>query len=98
MNEEHYLTEDSILPDIDLPIPCEIRIDISEEYVKLTIGQRDFGWVRGHPDLNGAGTANDLINAALQEIGALAPGEQASNDDAPWTLQELLLAYLRLSN
>lgn len=34
-------------------------------------------------------TANDLINAALQEIGALAPGEQASNDDAPWTLQKL---------
>ena len=34
-------------------------------------------------------TAEQLIGAALQEIGALAPGEPVSNDDNPWVLQKL---------
>jgi hypothetical protein len=34
-------------------------------------------------------TAQDIISAALQEIGALAPGEAVSNDDNPWVLQKL---------
>ncbi|HVH87683.1 MAG TPA: hypothetical protein VM912_13230, partial [Terriglobales bacterium] len=34
-------------------------------------------------------TAEALISAALQEIGALAPGEAVSNDDNPWVLQKL---------
>lgn len=34
-------------------------------------------------------TALSLINAAAQEIGALAAGEQLSNDDQAWVLQKL---------
>lgn len=34
-------------------------------------------------------TAQSLITAAMQEIGALAAGEQASTDDAAWVLQKL---------
>jgi hypothetical protein len=34
-------------------------------------------------------TAQSLITAAMQEIGALSPGEQASNEDAAWVLQKL---------
>lgn len=33
--------------------------------------------------------ALDLITAAMQEIGALAPGEAPSNDDQAWVLQKL---------
>lgn len=33
-------------------------------------------------------TALDLITAAMQEIGALAPGETPSNDDQAWVLQK----------
>jgi hypothetical protein len=54
--EEHYLTEDRILPGMRLDNPCEIRIDITEDRVSLTIGQRDFGWKRGCPDATDAGT------------------------------------------
>jgi len=34
-------------------------------------------------------TALSLINASAQEIGALAAGEQLSNDDLAWVLQKL---------
>lgn len=34
-------------------------------------------------------TAQNLIIAAMQEIGALAPGEQPSIDDSAWVLQKL---------
>lgn len=33
--------------------------------------------------------ALDIIKAAMQEIGALAPGEAPSNDDQAWVLQKL---------
>jgi|HubBroStandDraft_2_1064218.scaffolds.fasta_scaffold264590_2 hypothetical protein len=56
MTEEHYLTEDSILPQLHLDDPCEIRVDITENRVDLHIGPRDFGWTRGCPDLADAGT------------------------------------------
>lgn len=54
--EEHYLIEDKVLPALQLDDPCEIRIDITEDRVSLTIGQRDYGWKRGHPDHTDAGT------------------------------------------
>lgn len=34
-------------------------------------------------------TAQSLITAALQEIGALSPGEQVPTEDAAWVLQKL---------
>lgn len=34
-------------------------------------------------------TGQKLIAAALQEIGALSPGEQPSNDDASWAMEKL---------
>lgn len=34
-------------------------------------------------------TSEQLISAALQEIGAQSPGEPVSNDDNPWVLQKL---------
>jgi hypothetical protein len=59
MAEEHYIVEDSIIASVALPNPCEIHIDITDERVSLTIGQRDFGWKRGHPDCTDAGTMID---------------------------------------
>lgn len=34
-------------------------------------------------------TSQSLITAAMQEIGALAPGEQPSTEDAAWVLQKM---------
>jgi len=59
LTEEHYLTDDAILPSLTLPNPCEIRIAITASHVSLAIGQRDFSWKRGCPDLSGAGTFLD---------------------------------------
>lgn len=53
---EHYATDDLILSELNLPHPCPIRIEITAEKVRLTIGQRDFDWNRGCPDLSGSGT------------------------------------------
>lgn len=54
--EEHYVADDRILPTLELPDPCEIRIDVTEDRISLRIGQRDWGWKRGHPDTTDAGT------------------------------------------
>jgi hypothetical protein len=39
-------TEDMILPDLQLPKPCPIRIEIDNLKVSLFVGQRDFQWSR----------------------------------------------------
>jgi hypothetical protein len=54
--EEHYATEDEILPELELSKPCEIRIDVDEKYVRLHVGQRDWEWPRGCPDISSTGT------------------------------------------
>lgn len=56
MSEEHYAIDDAILPSLELPNPCPIRIDIHENSVSLYIGQRDWSWPRGCPDVSGSGT------------------------------------------
>lgn len=54
--EEHYAVDDLILPILSLASPCEIRIDVTEDSVNLQIGQRDWQWKRGCPDIVGCGT------------------------------------------
>ena len=54
--EEHYAEDDEILPQIMLPVPCPIRIDITDTCVRLFVGQRDWEWKRGCPDVLASGT------------------------------------------
>ena len=56
---EHYMVEDVILPQLTLPNPCSIRISITEDFVALYVGQRDWSWTRGCPDINSCGTMLD---------------------------------------
>lgn len=56
MTEEHYADEDVILPALNLASPCPIRIDIHEDRVSLSIGNRDWEWRRGCPDVIATGT------------------------------------------
>ena len=48
---EHYAFEDTVLPDLVLHGPVEVRIDIEEEGLKLCIGPREYEWPRGCPDV-----------------------------------------------
>jgi hypothetical protein len=64
--EEHYVADDLILPRLSLPDPCPIRIDITDERISLSIGQRDWGWKRHHPDVTDAGT---MLDAPFPEDG-----------------------------
>jgi hypothetical protein len=59
MSEEHYAEDDVILSCLVLPSPCAIRIDIDDEKVRLFIGQRDWEWNRGCPDVSACGTLFD---------------------------------------
>jgi hypothetical protein len=48
--------KDLVLPIIKLPDPCPIYLEISDDIIGLSIGQRDFEWDRKTGKLNGAGT------------------------------------------
>jgi len=50
-----YKTNDLVLPIINLPNPCPIKIIIDDKYVKLYVGQRDWQWLLDG-NLMGAGT------------------------------------------
>lgn len=44
MPNKKYETEDLILPRLDLPDPCPVRIEIRDDSVFLYVGQRDWQW------------------------------------------------------
>ena len=52
---EHYAVDDGVLPILAMPSPVSIRIDITEKFVNLYVGSRDWSWTRGCPDINGCG-------------------------------------------
>ncbi|KKN88135.1 hypothetical protein LCGC14_0252070 [marine sediment metagenome] len=47
---------DLILPTLDLPDPCSIKIEIRDDSVFLYIGARDWQWDFGDERLVGCGT------------------------------------------
>ena len=49
--------EDAVLPIIQLPNPCPVEVMVTEKYVFLHVGQRDWQWDRVTGKLVGAGTA-----------------------------------------
>ncbi len=51
-----YETEDLVLPILDLPNPCPIKIKVTEKDVCLYIGQRDFQWDKETSEWIGQGT------------------------------------------
>lgn len=51
-----YKTLDSILPIMDLPDPCPIRIKITEKDVCLYIGDRDWQWDKATGEWIGEGS------------------------------------------
>ncbi len=59
MSEERYMIDDAILPGLALPEPCPIRIDLSDNSIRLYVGQRDWQWERGNPDICACGTMLD---------------------------------------
>jgi hypothetical protein len=59
MREEHYMVDDVILPGLALPEPCPVRIDISDDFIRLFVGQRDWQWERGSPEICACGTSLD---------------------------------------
>lgn len=52
----HYEREDSILPLLNLPLPCHILITVEEEVVSLSIDDRWLQWDRKTGRFQGAGT------------------------------------------
>jgi hypothetical protein len=59
MRDEHYMVDDAILPGLALPQLCPVRIDIEGKYIRLYVGQRDWQWERGSPDITDCGTNLD---------------------------------------
>jgi len=51
-----YETEDLVLPMLDLPNPCPIKIKMTGKDVCLYIGQRDFQWDKETCEWIGQGT------------------------------------------
>lgn len=51
-----YETKDAVLPQLEIPNPCPIRIVIDDESVLLFIGPRDFQWDKETGEWLGQGT------------------------------------------
>jgi hypothetical protein len=59
MMTEEYQHADQILPILTLADPCNVRITVDDEWVRLWVGPRDWQWYRTGPkagQLMGAGT------------------------------------------
>jgi hypothetical protein len=57
MEKKIYETHDIILPDLELPNPCTIKIVETEHSIALFIGGRDWSWDRKTCKLIGSGMA-----------------------------------------
>lgn len=51
-----YETKDIILPQLELPNPCPIKIKITDKDVRLFIGPRDWQWDKETGEWLGQGT------------------------------------------
>jgi hypothetical protein len=51
ITSEHYAIDDGVLPVLDLHSTVEVRIDIEETGVKLSIGRWEYEWPRRCPDV-----------------------------------------------
>ena len=56
MKNKTYKQEDLILPGLDLPDPCPVKIEIRDNSVFLYIGSRDWQWDYEDESLVGCGT------------------------------------------
>jgi len=56
MSEKTFETKDLVLPGMELPDPCPIKIRITEDYVYLYVGQRDWEWNIKTGEFIGQGT------------------------------------------
>ena len=56
MSNKRYELKDSILPILDLPDPCPIKIEIKNDSVYLHIGPRDWQWDFEDEKFVGCGT------------------------------------------
>ena len=65
---EVYEEDDSILPILNLPNPCGVRIEIKDDSILLYVGQRDWCWDRKTGLLTGAGTMIDPPVAGDPEL------------------------------
>ncbi len=56
MNKKFEKIQDRILPIIDLPNPCEIRVEIRDGSLFLYVGPRDWQWDFEDESFVGCGT------------------------------------------
>jgi len=56
---EVYEEDDVILPSLTLLNPCGIRVELTDDAVRLFIGPRDWAWSRKTGILSGCGTEID---------------------------------------
>lgn len=53
---KEFKINDLVLPDLALPDPCPVRIKITDKYIFLFVGQRDWQWRLNDGSLVGTGT------------------------------------------
>ncbi len=59
MKVKTFKIDDLILPNLSLPDPCPVKIEIRDDSLFLQIGQRDWQWDFEDEKLVGCGT--DLV-------------------------------------
>ena len=79
---KRYFVLDNILPDMELPSPCPVKIKIKDGCIFLYVGARDWSWDFETGKFIGAGTLlcskDDSENERLREICASKEGHDMS--------------------
>ena len=68
-----FVIDDLILPGLKLPDPCPVRIRITDEYVSLHVGPRDWQWRLSNGELSSCGT---IRSGSISANIAPEPSEQ----------------------
>ena len=56
MKDKRFEINDIVLPSLELPDPCPIKIEIRDGSIYLYVGQRDFQWDLKDEEFVGCGT------------------------------------------
>ena len=66
---------DILLPTLELPDPCKIRVEVRDDQVFLYVGQRDWQW---HVDGRWIGCGTDVSVTGMEMPSAGPPTEVPS--------------------
>jgi len=80
-----FTASDLVLPILKIPDPCPVRVEITDEYVYLFVGSRDWQWRLSDGECIGTGCGLCALDVAREQGVQLTDGglPNLDGDSAP---------------